>query len=231
MMAGVAERDGENSTRRIINAAHEMGVELAESQAQTLLTYADHLRKWNRVYNLTALRDPEQILVQHLFDSLSVVAPMRKAVAAMGREAPSVVDVGSGAGLPGVVIAITNPDWKVYCVDAVEKKMAFVRQMCAVLGLPGLNAIHDRVEALPRFNADVVVSRAFASLADFAILAGEHVGPGGALIAMKGQAPEEGFVIATSTGNWRIERIESLTVPELAARRCLVWMRHHQGTP
>lgn len=231
MMAGGSSIDQESASQRIISAAQEMGVVLQERQAQALLVFADHLRKWNRVYNLTALRDPERILVQHLFDSLSVVAPMRKAVAAMGREAPSVVDVGSGAGLPGIVIAITNPDWKVYCVDAVEKKMAFVRQMCAVLGLPGLNAIHGRVEALPRFNADMVVSRAFASLADFAILASEHVGPGGALVAMKGQAPEEDFVTATSTGNWRIERIEPLAVPELAARRCLVWMRHHQGTP
>jgi 16S rRNA (guanine527-N7)-methyltransferase len=231
MRAGASAAGREDLAQRVIHAAREMDVVLEEEQARLLLAYAENLRKWNRVYNLTALRDPEQILVQHLFDSLSVVGPMRKAVEAAGADVPTIVDVGSGAGLPGVVIAIANPRWNVHCLDAVEKKTAFVRQMSAVLELRGLHAVHGRVEALPPFDADVVVSRAFASLADFAILAGGHVGSGGALLAMKGQAPEEGLVAATPTGAWQIERIESLTVPELAARRCLVWMRHHQGTP
>jgi 16S rRNA (guanine527-N7)-methyltransferase len=219
----------ESGVRRVITAAQAVGVALEAAQARALLDYAAQLQKWNRVYNLTALRDPEQILIQHVFDSLSVVAPMRAAVTAAQGKAPTVVDVGSGAGLPGVVIAIANPGWNVHCVDAVEKKTAFVRQVSGALKLGGLRAVHGRVESLPPFAADVVVSRAFASLADFAILAGGHVGPGGWLLAMKGRTPEETFAVSTPAGHWRIERVEPLTVPELAAQRCLVWMRHHQG--
>src|SRR5690606_15724272 len=100
-------------------------------------------------------------------------------------------DVGSGAGLPGVVLAIMRPEWQVHCVDAVEKKMAFVRQVSGVLRLRNLQAHHQRVESMPPFQANIVVSRAFASLADFATLAGRHVAAEGHLVAMKGRDPEE----------------------------------------
>jgi len=222
-MAAVSE-----TGQDVADAARAMGVTLAEGQAETLVAYMEHLQRWNRVYNLTALRDPRQILVQHVLDSLSVVAPMR---AALTRPGPAtIVDVGSGGGLPGVVIAATNPDWRVFCVDAVEKKTAFVRQMRGALGLSGLHAVHGRIESLAPFQADIVVSRAFASLADFASLAGGHVAAGGCLLAMKGRTPEEEIRAGGLEDPWTVERIEPLTVPGLDARRCLVWMRAHQGT-
>ncbi|TAM88858.1 MAG: 16S rRNA (guanine(527)-N(7))-methyltransferase RsmG [Candidimonas sp.] len=222
-------REGDAET--IIAAALGLGVALTKEQSGGLLTYVAELQKWNCTYNLTALRDHHQILVNHLFDCLSVIAPMRAFLATPAHAAPKIVDVGSGAGLPGVVIALANPGWDVYCVDSVEKKTAFVRQIGAVLGLRGLKAIHGRIEALPPFEADLVVSRAFASLPDFAILAGGHVGAGGCLLAMKGKAPEEPLSVPTPAGAWQIDRVQPLTVPGLAAQRCLVWMRHHRGTP
>src|SRR5690606_25525230 len=119
--------------------------------------------------------DPEQMLVQHLIDSLSVVKPISTILDKNTVSEGTIVDVGSGAGLPGVVLAIMHPNWRVHCIDAVEKKMAFVQQVSSVLRLRNLHAHHQRVESMPSLQADIVVSRAFASLADFATLAGGHV--------------------------------------------------------
>src|SRR5690606_20264566 len=132
--------------------------------------------------------------------------------------------VGSGAGLPGVVLAIMRPDWQIHCVDAVEKKMAFVRQMTGVLHLPNLHAHHERVESMSLFQANIVVSRAFASLAVFATLAGRHVAKNGYLVAIKGHEPEEEAEVLRHNTQWRVSCIETLSVPELYAQRCLVWM-------
>jgi 16S rRNA (guanine527-N7)-methyltransferase len=209
-------------------AAQTMGVDLAAEHAGTLLKYAGQLQRWNRVYNLTALKDADQVLVQHLIDSLSIVAPLRAAVAARQARAIDekirVVDVGSGAGLPGIVIAITNPGWDVSCVDAVGKKMAFVRQMCGALALPNLHAIHSRIEALSPLGAGIVVSRAFSSLAQFATLAGKHVAPGGWLVAMKGHEPREELVQLAAIGSWTVPRVQPIDVPGLGAARSLVWL-------
>src|SRR5690606_18650826 len=128
-------------------------------------------------YNLTALRDPEQMLIQHVFDSLAVLPHVIDILYKNTVENALIVDVGSGAGLPGVIMAIMQPGWSVHCIDAVEKKMAFVRQMSGALHLPNLQAVHQRVETIAPYQADVVVSRAFASLSDFASLAGRHVAP------------------------------------------------------
>lgn len=210
--------------RRLVDAASALQTSCSLSQAQTLLTYMAQMQHWNRTYNLTALRETDQILVQHLFDSLAIVAPLCRALFGRAGAGPTIIDVGSGAGLPGVVLATVQSGWQVHCVDAVEKKMAFVRQMSGVLQLGNLHAIHARIEKMAPLAADVVVSRAFASLRDFAVLAGHQVASGGHLLAMKGREPLDEIEALESETDWHVERVEPLIVPELSADRCLVWM-------
>jgi 16S rRNA (guanine527-N7)-methyltransferase len=135
-----------------------------------------------------------------------------------------IMDVGSGGGLPGVILAIALPQASVVCVDAVDKKMAFIRHIAGVLQLKNLKAIHARVEELPNAEMDVVTSRAFASLKDFAVLSGKHVSADGELVAMKGKRPTDEIEELEQT-EWKVKNIETLTVPELDAERCLVWMQ------
>ncbi|NYT84618.1 16S rRNA (guanine(527)-N(7))-methyltransferase RsmG [Pollutimonas harenae] len=209
---------------RLQQAGQVLGVEIDPPKIDALLAYLDQLQRWNKTYNLTALRDPEQMLVQHLIDSLSVVKPIANILYKNTVLESTIADVGSGAGLPGVVLAIMHPNWEVHCIDAVEKKMAFVRQVSSVLRLRNLHAHHQRVESMQPLEADIVVSRAFASLADFATLAGRHVATDGHLVAMKGREPEEEAELLRQNTSWRITHIETLPVPELNAQRCLVWM-------
>jgi len=214
---------------RLRAASATLGVTLTDTQRGQLHEFLAQMQRWNRTYNLTALRDPGQMLVQHVFDSLAVVRPLAQALNDIAT--PRLLDVGSGGGVPGVVLAVARPDWHVHCVDAVEKKTAFVRQMAAVLALPNLTAQHARVESCPQQACDAVISRAFASLADFAALAGRHAAPHAALVAMKGQRPDEEIRALhadadTSADNpWRATDCQPLTVPELDAQRCLVWLR------
>jgi 16S rRNA (guanine527-N7)-methyltransferase len=123
-----------------------------------------------------------------------------------------------------------RPQWQVVSVDKVEKKTAFVRQMSASLGIPNLKALHTRIETLEPAGCDVVVSRAFASLSDFANLAGRHVNCQGSLLAMKGKVPEDEIAELRASGQWQIDRLQPLIVPELDAQRCLLWMCRRQGT-
>ncbi len=209
----------------LAQAAQELGLALDARQESAISAYMAQIQKWNKTYNLTALRKPEQILVQHVLDSLSAVNPIRRFLAARPAKEAVIVDVGSGAGLPGTMLAVMHPEWQVYCVDAVEKKMAFVRQMASVLGLPNLHAVHGRVEQLPPYEADVVVSRAFASLPDFVQLASRHVASDGVILAMKGRAPQDEIDgLHEAQSQWRMESIEPLHVPLLDAQRCLVWI-------
>lgn len=208
---------------RLRAAAETLHLEIDAPQENSLLGYLEQLQRWNRTYNLTAVREPERMLVQHLFDSLSVVVPLRK-VLYERTESPVIVDVGSGAGLPGVILAIMLPGATVHCVDTVEKKSTFIRHVAGALRLPGLHAHHARVESLPPLGADAVISRAFASLVDFANLSGQHVVRGGHLVAMKGKEPSGEIAELHAATPWRAERIEPLEVPELDAQRCLVWM-------
>jgi 16S rRNA (guanine527-N7)-methyltransferase len=214
---------------RLHGAAQQLGLELAESQNAALLAYIEALQRWNRTYNLTALRNPEQMLVQHIFDSLAIILPFT-ALLDKNTAPPKIVDVGSGAGLPGVVLAVMQPGWTTVCIDAVDKKMAFVRQMSGALKLTNLQAVHGRIEAMEPLGANIVVSRAFASLVDFATLAGRHAAPGGVLAAMKGHEPQEEIIMLEQQTDWRVSHIEPLLVPELNAQRCLVWLSR-QGTP
>jgi 16S rRNA (guanine527-N7)-methyltransferase len=199
-----------------------------------LLTYLDLLARWNATYNLTAVRDPQDMLRQHLADCLAVVGPMSRQLAQPpggGAEATSrairVLDVGSGGGLPGVVLAAMFPHWQVVCVDTVGKKAAFIRQAAVELGLRNLSGEHARVEALRGAPFDVITSRAFASLVDFTRLSRSLLAPQGVWMAMKGRAPTE--ELAALPGDIEVFHVEPLTVPGLDAERCLVWMRLRQA--
>ena len=196
---------------------------LDEAQIAALLDYVDLIQKWTRVYNLTAVRDPQDMLTHHLLDSLAVVRPLRQQLAALGRdESVRVLDVGAGAGLPGVVLAICCPTMTVHCVDTVAKKAAFVQQAAVSLKLPRLRGIQARVESLTE-PYDVVCSRAFASLADFTQWSVGALAPQGVWMAMKGKHPAA-ELLALDPGV-QVFHVEPLQVPGLDAERCLVWMR------
>lgn len=200
------------------------GLDINALQKTQLLDYLEQLNKWNKTYNLTAIRDQEQALIQHLFDSLSIVQPLKKYFQARNITEPCIMDVGSGGGLPGVILAITLTESSVICVDAVEKKIAFIKHVAGVLQLKNLKALHTRVEELPDAGMDLVTSRAFASLKDFANLSGKHVMANGLLVAMKGKQPTQEISELDET-DWVVNHIETLMVPELDAERCLVWMQ------
>jgi 16S rRNA (guanine527-N7)-methyltransferase len=196
----------------------QCGLSASPGQLQALADYLALLQRWNATYNLTAVRDPAAMLTQHLADCLAVVPPLQRHA-----EAGRLLDVGSGGGLPGVVIATMLPRWQVTCVDAVGKKMAFVRQVAGSLPLPNLHAEHARIEQLKQPPFDLITSRAFATLADFTRLTRQHLAPGGAWMAMKGRAPDA--EIAELPPGVQVFHVEQLAVPGLDAQRCLVWMR------
>lgn len=187
-----------------------------------LLDYQELLQKWNQVYNLTAVRDPKDMLTHHLLDSLAIVLPLQRQLQLRhGPGRPRLLDVGAGAGLPGVVVAICCPDMQVACVDAVAKKMAFVRQVQVALGLNNLQAHHARVETMSGAY-DVVCSRAFASLLDFVQGTRQLLAQGACWLAMKGQKPVG--EIAALPDDVAVFHVEPLVVPQLNAQRCIVWM-------
>ena len=200
-----------------------LGLNLSDAQHQQLLAYLALLDKWNKVYNLTALRSEENMLTHHLLDSLSVIAPLRRALADLGlTESARVLDVGSGGGLPGVVMAIACPDVQVTCVDTVAKKAAFIQQVAAQLPLPNLQGVHARVETLSG-PYDLICSRAFASLVDFTAWSRQALRPQGVWMAMKGKHPHAEIQALPETV--KVFHVEPLSVPGLAAERCIVWMR------
>lgn len=211
--------------KRLDTALRELDLDLDVETRNKLLVYLEQLQRWNRTYNLTAVRDPSQMLVQHIFDSLAVVPSLRIRLYKKIVSDIKIMDIGSGAGLPGVVLAIVHPHWHVECVDAVEKKTAFVRHVAGVLGLSNLVSTHQRVETIPPRHADIVISRAFASLVDFSSLSGMHVADHGYLVAMKGQSPVNEVAELQQQGEWTVEEEEPLSVPELDAQRCLLWIR------
>ena len=202
--------------------AMALGLALSESQIQSLLGYLDWIVKWNRVYNLTAVREPGEMLTHHLLDSLAVVRPLQAHVSDRELVSARLLDVGSGAGLPGVVLAITCPELDVTCVDTVAKKALFIQQVAAALRLPNLHGVHARVESLNQ-PFDVITSRAFASLADFTQWSGDALAEQGVWLAMKGKQPVD-EVKALPEGV-EVFHVEPLAVPGLDAERCLVWMR------
>jgi 16S rRNA (guanine527-N7)-methyltransferase len=213
---------------RLLAGAQALGVALSEAQAAQLLDYLALLQKWNRVYNLTAVRDPQEMLTQHLLDSLAAVPPLQRWLAQAGRAQPRLLDVGSGGGLPGVVFAVCCPALDVSCVDTVGKKAAFVQQAALALKLPNLHGLHARVETLAT-PFDVVSCRAFAALADFTAWSRGALAPDGVWLAMKGKHPSE--ELAALPAGVQVFHVEPLQVPGLAAERCIVWMRPAEVRP
>ena len=204
---------------RLSEGAAALGVTMSDEQRGQLLDYLALLGKWNKVYNLTAVRDPAEMLTHHLLDSLSIIAPLRRHT----RGQPArLLDVGSGGGLPGVVIAICCPEIQVSCVDAVAKKVAFVQQVAVALRLPNLRGVHARVEAV-QDKFDVITSRAFASLADFTQWSAPALAEGAVWLAMKGKRPDD--EIAALPPGVEVFHVEQLQVPGLGAERCLLWLR------
>lgn len=198
--------------------AAQLGLALDDRQCERLLAYGALILKWNKVYNLTALRDPGTVMTHHLLDSLSVIAPLQRERSAATR----LLDVGAGAGLPGVVIAIMRPDVDVTCLDAVAKKTAFVQQVAAELRLPNLRGLHARVEVLTGAY-EVISSRAFASLPDFYSGSMQLLAEEGVWLAMKGKVPTD--ELAALPPGVEVFHVEQLTVPGLDAERCIVWAR------
>ncbi|MFM8899659.1 MAG: 16S rRNA (guanine(527)-N(7))-methyltransferase RsmG [Burkholderiales bacterium] len=212
---------------RLEQGAAALGVSLIGSQVDTLLAYLALIERWNRVYNLTALRQADEMLTHHLLDSLAVVPALQRHLVANNVGSARLLDVGSGAGLPGVVLAIVLPELQVTCIDTVGKKASFIQQVASELTLRNLRSQHARVEAWaghagePGF--DIVTSRAFSSLADFVGLTRGHLAPQGVWLAMKGKRPSDEERILP--GDVDVFHVEQLRVPGLEAERCLLWMR------
>jgi len=207
----------------LVQGLAALELELDDAQVELLLAYLALLQKWNRVYNLTAVREPGEMLTHHLLDSLAAVGPLLRETD--GR-ALRLLDVGSGGGLPGVVIAIACPQIDVTCVDTVAKKAAFLQQAAAALALPNLHGLHARVETLDREKGqgfDVVASRAFASLADFVNWSRGALKVGGVWMAMKGKHPQDELALLPPWAE--VFHVEPIAVPGLQADRCIVWMR------
>ena len=185
-----------------------------------MLAYLDLLQRWNDTYNLTSVRDRAAMLTQHLADCLAVVPALQRRPSLQ-----RLLDVGSGGGLPGVVLAALMPAVDVTCVDSVGKKVAFLRQVAGALPLPNLHPVHARIESLRLPPFDLITSRAFATLADFVGLTRPLLAAGGSWMAMKGRRPDD--EIASLPAGVEVFHVEQLTVPGLAAQRCLVWMREN----
>lgn len=202
---------------RLRDGACALALDLSDAQLDHLLEYLAMLQKWNAVYNLTAVRDPEQMLTQHLLDCMAALPSFAGA--------HRVLDVGSGGGLPGIVIAIwaqhAVPAMRVDMIDTVHKKTAFLTQVKAELGLSNARVHTGRVEQLQVAEPyDVITSRAFAELADFIQGSGHLLHDGGRMVALKGQAQQTEK--ESLPPGWKIVQMLPLTVPGLAAERHLV---------
>lgn len=202
-------------TRALSEGVRTLQLALSDAQIAQLVDYLALLSKWNAVYNLTAVRDPAQMVTQHLLDSLAVVPAFA--------EARNVLDVGAGGGLPGMVLAIARPDMHVSLIDTVHKKTAFLTQVKAELGLANVSVHTGRVEQLqaPR-KFDVITSRAFAELNDFVTWSGHLLQEGGRFIALKGVRPNE--EIARLPAGWKASEVQALNVPGLKAERHLIFI-------
>ena len=200
----------------LINGVQELHLHLSDAQIDKMIAYLSLLSKWNSVYNLTAIRDPKEMVKQHLLDSLSA-APAFK-------DAKNVLDVGAGGGLPGMMLAIAYPDTRISMIDTVNKKTAFLTQAKTELGLSNVTVYTGRVESLQvKEQFDVITSRAFSELCNFINWSGHLLADGGQFIAMKGVAPSE--EIERLPEGWTVTGVQALTVPGLQAERHLVFVK------
>ncbi|HEY1059776.1 MAG TPA: 16S rRNA (guanine(527)-N(7))-methyltransferase RsmG [Limnobacter sp.] len=192
-----------------------LGLSLSSTQTRQLFDYAKLLQKWNQVINLTAIRQPQDIVTHHLLDSLAVLPALSQTL--QGKADPTLLDVGAGAGLPGLVLAIAQPSWQVSLVDTVQKKVAFVQQAIGVLGLKNARAVHARVEELQHPPFDLICSRAFSSLALFISLSQHLLAPYGVFAALKGRVEVDRDV----PEGWQVSALHSIEVPFLDEDRHL----------
>ena len=211
---------GEALQLRLEALAARIPLAITGRERDALMQYLALLHRWNSTYNLTAVRDPAQMLTQHVIDCLAIIPALRRHA---GDTPQRTLDVGSGGGLPGAVLAILNPGWDVTCVDSVGKKAAFIQQAAVELQLRNLHAQHVRVEQMRDRSFQLITSRAFASLADFVALTKDQLAPGGTWVAMKARHPQA--ELAALPPDVAVFHVEQLHVPDLAAERCLVWMR------
>ena len=206
-----------NGLRKMLaDGVQELGLNLTDAQIDKMIAYLLLLSKWNSVYNLTAIRDPKEMVKQHLLDSLSAVPAFV--------DAKNVLDVGAGGGLPGMMLAITYPETKISMIDTVSKKTAFLSQAKTELGLSNVTVHTGRVEALQVIEKfDVITSRAFSELCNFINWSGHLLADGGQFIAMKGVAPTQ--EIERLPDGWQVTGVQALSVPGLQAERHLVFVK------
>ena len=202
----------------VSRGAAELALPLGPTEVRRLIAFVRLIERWNTTYNLTAVRDPRNMVVQHILDCLA-------AAAALGRRrgegrGERLVDVGSGAGLPGVVIATVFPHREITCIDSVGKKVAFVTQTAGALGIRNVKALHARVERIAD-QFDVIASRAFASLGTFVAATDHLLKDSGTWMAMKGKSPDD--ELAEFAGRLAFH-VEPLIVPQLPADRCVIWL-------
>lgn len=202
-------------TRTLSEGSAALQCDLSQRQIELLMDYLALLIKWNAVYNLTAVRDPAQMVIQHVLDSLAAVSAFDSV--------KNVLDVGSGGGLPGMILAIARPDLQVAMIDTVHKKTAFLTQAKVELGLSNVTVHTARVEQLQvTHKFDVITSRAFAELADFINWSEHLLAPGGRFIAMKGLNPQQ--ELSRLPVGWVVREVRVLTVPNLQAQRHLIFI-------
>lgn len=208
---------------RLAGVAATLGLALSAEQARGIGAYVALLLQWNQTYNLTALRDRDAVWTHHIADCLAVLPALDRHCRVAQPVPRRLLDVGSGGGLPGVLIALMRPELQVTCVDTVGKKAAFIRQAAGALGLPQLQAAHARVEQLRAPPFELITARAFASLADLVRLTRPLLAPGGVWMALKGKVPAD--EIAALPPDVSVFHVEPVVVPGLEAERCIVWMR------
>ncbi len=203
-------------TAMLADGVGAMGLPINSDQIDKMISYLALLSKWNTVYNLTAVRDPREMVKQHLLDSLSAAHAFS--------DAKNVLDVGAGGGLPGMILAIIFPGVRISMIDTVSKKTAFLTQAKTELGLANVTVHTGRVEALQVAQKfDVITSRAFSELNNFVNWSGHLLADGGQFIAMKGVAPNE--EIERLPPGWKVDAVEELSVPGLNAERHLVYIK------
>jgi 16S rRNA (guanine527-N7)-methyltransferase len=208
---------------QIVDGARALGLALTPRQGDQLAHFAALLIRWNAVHNLTAIDAPDRVLSHHLLDSLALLPPIS---AIFGERRIQLVDIGSGAGLPGVPLAVARPAWQVTLVDKVQKKVAFLIQARVELGLDNVQCVHARAEEFKAGAFDLVVSRAFASLEDFVRVSRHLIAPGGWWAAMKGVVPNTEIAqLGATFPDVRVVDIIKLDVPRLGAERHLILLQ------
>ena len=214
-----ANRD--DLAQRLRRGARQLDLPIDDGQVEQLLAYLAHLHRWNGVHSLSAWKTQADFLIHHVFDSMTLIGPLTRFV---DDRLLRILDAGSGPGFPASVLASMRPAWSVTAVDAVAKKVAFIRQAATEAGITNLIGLHARLEDLvPLRPYDIVVSRAFGSLDTFAAQTHRLLAPEGVWVAQKGRLPNE--EIKALRVDFQVFHVEPVTVPDLDIERHLVWMR------